>query len=80
MTVYQYGSFEPTLDPSYISLDNTFKQTVPQRFFSAFCGWLRLVRLDLYKDLVCKYFFFKDIFDLMFSYYFQRGQCVKQVD
>jgi hypothetical protein len=23
-TVYQYGSFEPTLDPSYISLDNTF--------------------------------------------------------
>ncbi len=24
-TVYQYRSFEPTLDPSYISLDNTFK-------------------------------------------------------
>ncbi len=24
-TVYQYGSFEPTLDPSYISLDNTLK-------------------------------------------------------
>jgi hypothetical protein len=23
--VYQCGSFEPTLDPSYISLDNTFK-------------------------------------------------------
>jgi hypothetical protein len=23
--VYQFGSFEPTLDPSYISLDNTFK-------------------------------------------------------
>jgi hypothetical protein len=23
-TVYQYESFEPTLDPSYISLDNTF--------------------------------------------------------
>jgi hypothetical protein len=23
--VYQYGSFESTLDPSYISLDNTFK-------------------------------------------------------
>jgi hypothetical protein len=27
-TVYQYGSFEPTLDPSYISLDNIFKQVV----------------------------------------------------
>jgi hypothetical protein len=24
-TVYQYGSFEPTLDPSYISLDSPFK-------------------------------------------------------
>jgi hypothetical protein len=24
-TVYQYGSFEPTFDSSYISLDNTFK-------------------------------------------------------
>jgi hypothetical protein len=29
-TVYQYGSFEPTLDPSYIALDNTFKGTVRQ--------------------------------------------------
>ena len=25
-TVYQYGSFEPTLDPSEISLDNIFKE------------------------------------------------------
>ncbi len=25
--VYQCGSFEPTLDPYYISLDNTFKGT-----------------------------------------------------
>ncbi len=24
--VNQYGSFEPTLDPSYTSLDNTFEQ------------------------------------------------------
>ncbi len=28
--VYQCGSFEPTLDPSYISLDNTFKGIVQQ--------------------------------------------------
>ncbi len=27
-TVYQYGSFEPTPDASYISLDNTFKKAL----------------------------------------------------
>jgi hypothetical protein len=27
-TLYQLGSFEPTLDPSYISLDNAFKGIV----------------------------------------------------
>jgi hypothetical protein len=44
-TVYQYGSFEPTLDPSYISLDNTFKCEVsyPVAYlldlFPTYCGF-----------------------------------------
>ncbi len=52
MIVYQCESFAPTLDASYISLDNTFKPTIDiigqewKNFFSwYFWGFVYTVRI-----------------------------------
>ncbi len=53
-TVYQYGSFEPILDPSYISLDNTFKGIVQQDLTGV---ETRLERSALINYIVAKFAF-----------------------
>jgi hypothetical protein len=53
-TVYQYGSFEPTLDPSYISLDNTFKGIVQRDLTGV---ETRLKRSVLMNYIVAKFAF-----------------------